>query len=88
MKTAFVILALVAASAAQADDLKVTRDSSKVTDCTVLGQVQSTPPYWTLHAALNQVKAQAVSLHADTLLITSSKLNGWFTTATAYRCAK
>jgi hypothetical protein len=34
------------------------------------------------------VKAQAASLHADTLLITSSKLNGWFTTATAYRCAK
>jgi hypothetical protein len=89
MKSAIVLfVAILAASAAQAGDVQVTRDPSTVSSCQVLGMVQSSPPYWTLHAALNQVKAQAVSLHADTILLTSSKLNGWFTTATAYRCAK
>jgi hypothetical protein len=86
MKAAILLLvATLGASAAQAGDVRVVKSPD---GCTVVGQVQSMPPYWTLHAALNQVKAQAVSLHADTLLLTSSKLNGWFTTATAYRCVK
>ena len=80
------VIALIAAGTAQAGDLRVVKSADDVANCTVLGQVQSTPPYWTIHAAVNQVKAQAASLHADTLLITGH--NGWFTTATAYRCAK
>jgi hypothetical protein len=91
MKSLILALALIGAGAvqaSQADEIRVAKSAGDVAACQVVGQVQSMPPYWTLHAALNQVKAQAASLHADTILLTSSKLNGWFTTATAYRCAK
>jgi hypothetical protein len=87
VKALVMTFALVAAAAAHAGEIRVAKTAADVAACTVVGQVQSMPPYWTIHAALNQVKAQAASLHADTILLTSSKLNGWFTTATAYRCA-
>lgn len=76
--------AVILAASAQAGEITVAKDAAAVANCAALGQVQSNPPYWTLNAALRQVKRHAELLHGDTVLIVNSNL--WFTTAMAYRC--
>jgi hypothetical protein len=73
--------------APQAETIRVTATGAEVSQCTILGTVESHPPYMFPSDGVNQLRNNAAALGADTLLLTSSgALRG--KTGMAYRCNK
>jgi hypothetical protein len=74
---------IVCLSAHAADPVTITREVETIQACHAVGTVRSNPPYFLPGADLKDIRAQALALRADTVLITARMIS---TSGVAYRC--
>ena len=80
-----VLLALFAATAAHAGDVKVAKHPADVAGCTVIGEFSSNH----MAGAPKDLKRQAAAAGADTIIISQTNPFAFFSlNATAYKCER
>jgi hypothetical protein len=70
----------------EAEGIRTTSQVADVAGCTLIGMVESTPPYAGPNDGVNQLRNNAAALGADTLLLTHTGVMRGKSGA-AYRCA-
>lgn len=84
MKTIILLAALIASPAFAGDSVQIVSFIA-TKNCTLLGEVTSSPPFWFPNSDLHQLQDKVKAMGGDTLIVTKRGITG---AGIAYRCNK